>query len=57
MFVFCVSTLDIPIKLMEQRTVHIEAPNGLISFFVMLDFLARFLHHTTHIEELPLALM
>ncbi len=57
MFVFCFSTLDIPIKLMEQITMHIEAPSGLTFSFVMLGFQAWFLHHTTHIEELPLAIM
>jgi len=40
MFVFCFSTLDIPIKLMEQITMHIEAPSGLTFSFVMLDFQA-----------------
>jgi hypothetical protein len=57
MFVFLFSTLDIPIKLMEQGTMHIEAPSGLISSFVMLDFQAQFLHHTTHIEEQPSTIM
>ncbi len=57
MFVFCFSTLDIPTKLMEQKAGHIEAPHGLTSSFVMLDFQAWFLHHTAHIEELSLAIM
>jgi hypothetical protein len=38
MFVFYFSTLDIPTKLIEQGTMHIEAPNGLTSSFVTLDF-------------------
>jgi hypothetical protein len=57
MFVFYFSTLDIPTKLIEQGTMHIEAPNGLTSSFVTLDFQARFLHHVTHIEEPPSAIM
>jgi hypothetical protein len=56
--IYCLfSTLDIPIKLMEQGAMRIEAPSGLISSFVKLDFQARFLHHTTHIEELPSIIM
>jgi hypothetical protein len=42
---------------MEQKAGHIEAPHGLTSSFVMLDFQAWFLHHTAHIEELSLAIM
>ncbi len=57
MFVFWFSALDIPIKLMEQGTMHIEAPSGLVSSFVTLDFQTRFLHHATHIEEQPWAIM
>jgi hypothetical protein len=38
---------------MEQGTMHIEAPSGLVSSFVTLDFQTRFLHHATHIEEQP----
>jgi hypothetical protein len=40
MFVFNFSTLDIPTKLMKQGTMHIEAPSGLTSSFVTLDFQA-----------------
>jgi hypothetical protein len=56
-FVFYFSTLDIPTKLIEQGTMHIEAPNGLTSSFVTLDFQARFLHRITHIEEPPSTIM
>ncbi len=48
--------LRIPTKLMEQGTMHIEAPCGLTSS-VTLDFQARLLHHVAHIEELPLVIM
>jgi hypothetical protein len=54
---FLFSTLDIPTKFMEQRTMHIEAPSGLTSSFIALDFQAWFLHHATHIEELPSTMM
>jgi hypothetical protein len=37
--------------------MHIEAPSGLISSFVTLDFQAWFLHHATHIEEAPSTIM
>jgi hypothetical protein len=57
MFVLCFSTLYITIKLMEQGTMHIEAPSGLTSSSITLDFQAQFLHHTTHIEEPPSVLM
>jgi hypothetical protein len=40
MFVFCFSTLDIPTKFMEQGTMHIEAPSGLTSSPIALDFQA-----------------
>jgi hypothetical protein len=42
---------------MEKGTTHIEAPSGLISSFVMLDFQDQFLHHATHIEEQPSSIM
>ncbi len=57
MFVFNFSTLDIPTKLMEQGTMHIEAPSGLTSSFVTLDFHAWFLHHVVHIEKPPSTIM
>jgi hypothetical protein len=57
MFVLCFSTLDIPTKFVEQGTMHIEAPSGLTSSSITLDFQARFLHHTTHIEEPPSIIM
>jgi hypothetical protein len=50
--VFYFSTLDIPTKLMEQGTMHIEAPTGL-TFSITLDFQAQFLHHVIHIEKPP----
>ncbi len=37
--------------------MHIEAPIGLISSFVMLDFQAQFLLHATQIEEQPSTIM
>jgi hypothetical protein len=40
MFVLCFSILDFPIKLMEQGTMHIEAPSGLTSSSITLDFQA-----------------
>jgi hypothetical protein len=57
MFVFYFSTLDIPIKFMEQGTMHFEAPSGLTSFSIVLDFQARFLHHATHMEKPPSTMM
>ncbi len=56
-FVFRFSNLDIPIKLMEQGTMHIEAPSGLTSSSITSYFQARFLHHATHIEEVPSTMM
>ncbi len=53
MFVLCFSILDFPIKLMEQGTMHIEAPSGLTFSSITLDFQAWFLHHTAHIEVPP----
>jgi hypothetical protein len=40
MFVLWFSTFDIPIKFMEQGTMHIEAPNGLTFSYITLDFQA-----------------
>jgi len=57
MFLFCFSTLDIPTKFMEQGTMHIEAPSGLTSSSISLDFEAWFLHHAAHIEEPPSTMM
>ncbi len=57
MFVLCFSTLDIPIKLMEQGTMHIGAPSGLTFSSIKLDFQAWSLHHTAHIEEPPSIIM
>jgi hypothetical protein len=42
---------------MEQGTMHIEAPSGLTSSFVTLDFHAWFLHHVVHIEKPPSTIM
>jgi hypothetical protein len=57
MFFFCFSNLDIPIKFMEQGTMHIEALSGLTSFSITLNLQFRFLYHATHIEELPSTMM
>jgi hypothetical protein len=57
MFVFYFSTLNIPIKLLEQGTMHIEVPSGFLFFFVTLNFQVQFLHHPTHIEKLPSIIM
>jgi hypothetical protein len=37
--------------------MHIDAPTGLTSSSVTLDFQAWFLHHAVHIEELPSIIM